>query len=124
TPPARIGVRRDIRAAPPKAQPQRCARAHHSYLLKEITRLRSHDSSGGVRVFPSISTGTGRRNNCKIIGAISIKRGPSIPRLPGRPPLAGRKRKIPFSAWLAPSGPVSFSKVCIFPPPTVPTERQ
>ena len=31
---------------------------------------------------------------------------------------------LPFCAWFAPSGPVSFSNVCSFPPPIVPTERQ
>src|SRR6266480_787259 len=77
-----------------------------------------------VSAVPSISCGTGKPNNCKIVGAMSVIRSPSIRRPPEIPPPAGRKRKIPFSAWFAPSGPVSFSKVCIFPPPTVPTERQ
>src|SRR5262249_41120409 len=95
---ARIGIGRDISTAPAEAEPQRRTSAHHSYLLKEIMPLRSHDRSGGVRVCPSISTGTDRPNNCKTIGAISIIRNPSTWRLPGRPELAGRNRKIPFSA--------------------------
>src|SRR5439155_1203919 len=61
-----------------------------------------------VSAVPSISCGTGKPNNCKTVGAMSVIRSPSIRRPPGIPSPAGRKRKIPFSACFGPR-PINFS---------------
>ena len=76
----------------------------------------------GLSTRPCRSAGMSSPKSRRIVGVTSINCIPAIGPAGAMPGPAAIRR--PSWAWLASSGPVSFSKVWICPVPTVPTDRQ